>query len=643
MGKFKNWLVVWASTVVLAACGGGSDDTLNTGGGGPVGGPQTPQASTVTLITSSPQIPSDGSADATITALVRDASNNVIEGAALTFSSDSGSLIVNSTTTDANGQATATLSTAGDRQNRTITVTVSEPVSQIASTVSIDVIGTTLSLSGPANLAQSDSGTFTVVVQDAGGQGIGSVDVTLSSSAGNSLSPATATTDAQGQASFGYTADNGGTDTVTADGLGLTSSQDVTVSNDAFAFSSPAANTEVDLGAAQTVTVNWQQNGAPVVGQTVTFASTRGTVTALNGGVTDGAGNAQANVTANNAGPGTVTATNSGGTSTQLVLEFVATTADSIELQADPFTVAPQGQSTITAIVRDPSGNLVKNKIVTFQLTDVTGGSLSVAQATTDSQGRAQTFYTASSTTSASNGVSILATVQDTPTVNDSVALTVAQQELFISIGTGNEIFEPNSAQYRKEWVVQVTDSQGNGVEGAAVSLNILSERYSKGFWFFPLGGTAWAQQVEATCQDEDTDRDGVLDDAEDGLVNCNGILDPGEDLNSNGILDFGEDANGSCRIEAGNVATVVDQASGTGTVTTDANGFGIVDVFYAQEFARWVEVTLEAKTSVQGTEFAESTTFFLDIAASDVNNEDITPPGVISPFGQSNNCADTL
>lgn len=643
MGKFKNWLVVWASALVLAACGGGSDDTLNAGGGGPVGGPQTPAAATVSLLTSSPQIPSDGAADATITAIVRDASNNVVEGAALTFAADSGSLVVGATTTDANGQATATLSTAGDRQNRTITVTVTEPVSAITSTVTVDVVGTTLALSGPANLAQSDSSTFTAVLNDAGGQGIGGVDITLSSSAGNSLNPATATTDAQGQASFSYTADNGGTDTVTADGLGLMTSQDVTVSNDAFAFSSPAPGTEVTLGAIQTVTVNWQQNGAPVVGQAVTFASTRGTTTPLNGGVTDAAGNAQANVSANNAGPGTVTATNSGGTSTQLNLEFVATTADSIELQANPFTVAPQGQSTITAIVRDPTGNLVKNKVVTFQLTDVTGGGLSVAQAITDSQGRAQTFYTASSTTSASNGVSITATVQDTPTVNDTVALTVAQQELFISIGTGNEIFEPNSAQYRKEWIIQVTDSQGNGVEGAAVSLNVLSEQYAKGFWFYPLGGQQWAQQVDVVCQDEDTDRDGVLDDAEDGLVNCNGVLDPGEDLNNNGILDRGEDFNGSCRIEAGNIATVVDQASGTGTVTTDANGFGIVDVFYAQEFARWVQVTLEAKTSVQGTEFAESTTFFLDIAASDINNEQVTPPGVTSPFGLSTSCADTL
>lgn len=644
MGKFKNWLVVWASALVLAACGGGSDDTLNTPGGGPVGGPQTPAASTVTLITSSPSIPSDGAANATITALVRDASNNVIEGAAVNFTADSGSLVVNETTTDTNGQATATLSTAGDKQNRTITVSAAEPVSGITATIAVDVIGTTLSLSGPANLAQSDSGTFNAVLKDAGGLGIGGVDITLASSAGNTLNPTTATTDAQGLASFGYTADSGGTDTLTADGLGISASTDVVVSSDAFTFNDPAPNTEVTLGATQTVTVNWQQNGTPVVGQAVTFATTRGTATPLGGGLTDAAGNAQANVTANNAGPATVTATNSGGTSTQLDLEFVATIADSIELQADPFTIAPGEQTTITAIVRDPADNLVKNKVITFQLTDVTGGSLSVAQATTDSQGRAETFYTASSTTSASNGVTITATVQDTPTVNDTVAITVAQRELFIAIGTGNEVFEPNTAQYRKEWVIQVTDSQGNGVEGVNVSLNVLSEFYSKGFWVFPAGGSQWVQTITvAGCPDEDTDRDGVLDGAEDGLVNCNGILDPGEDLNNNGVLDFGEDANQSCRIEAGNIATVVDQASGTGTLVTDANGFGIVDVFYAQEFARWVTVTLEAKTSVQGTEFAESTTFALSIAASDVNNEQVAPPGAISPFGQSVTCADTL
>ena len=82
-------------------------------------------AASLTLLTSSPQIPSDGSANATITALVRDASNNVVAGQAVQFTASSGALVASQpSTTDKNGVVTATLSTAGDPTNQpTITVT----------------------------------------------------------------------------------------------------------------------------------------------------------------------------------------------------------------------------------------------------------------------------------------------------------------------------------------------------------------------------------------------------------------------------------------------------------------------------------------------------------------------------------------
>ena len=92
-----------------------------------------------------------------------------------------------------------------------------------------------------------------------------------------------------------------------------------------------------------------------------------------------------------------------------------------------------------------------------------------------------------------------------------------------------------------------------------------------------------------------------------------------------------------SGRIEAGNIATAVAQSTGSGTFVTDAAGFGIVDVFYPQDHARWVHVTLEATTSVQGTEFAEASNFILPINGEDVDEESEAPPGVISPFGSSN------
>ena len=73
----------------------------------------------------------------------------------------------------------------------------------------------------------------------------------------------------------------------------------------------------------------------------------------------------------------------------------------------------------MTATVRDAANNFVKNQTVNFVLTDVSGGSLSVAQAVTNSQGQAKTFYNASNATSAANGVRVDATVQGTA-VTDS-------------------------------------------------------------------------------------------------------------------------------------------------------------------------------------------------------------------------------
>ena len=198
----------------------------------------------------------------------------------------------------------------------------------------------------------------------------------------------------------------------------------------------------------------------------------------------------------------------------------------------------------------------------------------------------------------------------------DSVALTVANREVFISIGTGNEIFELNSAQYRKEYAIQVTDSTGAGVAGVTVQLSILSDFYYKGFWSLPLTGP-WQQTINAGCVDEDFNR--------------NGVLDPMEDTNFSG------------QIEAGNIATVSVQGVGGGTMTTDQNGFGIVDVIYPQEFARWLDVTLEARTSVQGTEFAEPNSFTLSILADDVTDRNASPPRQTSPFGVGFACDDTV
>jgi hypothetical protein len=92
----------------------------------------------VTVTSSAATIPADGSGVATITAFVRDASNNLLSGVPVTFSASSGGVAGSPATTDTTGTATASLVTAGDSTLRTIIVTARAGTLQ--STVSVQVV-----------------------------------------------------------------------------------------------------------------------------------------------------------------------------------------------------------------------------------------------------------------------------------------------------------------------------------------------------------------------------------------------------------------------------------------------------------------------------------------------------------------------
>jgi Big-like domain-containing protein len=614
MRKLSYFTTLFAMLLV-AACGDSGQGFVGNGGGtgGSPGGSIV--VSAVNVLASSPSLPSDAGQSLDVTVVVRDQNNVAVGGVTVVMSSDSGILTIVDPITDANGVVKAQINAGGDPTNRTITI--SADANGVVGSVAINVLGTTLSLSGASALAQGDSAPYTIVLTDAGGNGISGQTVDISSAAGNTLAASSLTTDVGGQAQVVLTASTAGTDTLTATALGISATQDLSVSDDSFSITAPLSGDEVILNTLIAVDLTWSIGGVPQAGQPISFSATRGTLSSFSA-TTNGAGVASVTITSNNAGASAITATNSSGTTTGVQIEFVANVPDSISIQASPFTIGPGEQSAITAIVRDAANNLVKNEVVVFVLDDVTGGQLSVAQAVTDSQGRAQTFYTASSTTSANNGVTVTAAVQANNTISSSVNLTVAQRELFISIGTGNSIFEPNTAQYRVEFVVQVSDSQGNGVAGVNVQVGILSDAYFKGFWTYDQLSSAWVQILRAgPCADED--------------------------INRNGVLDLGEDFNNSGRIEAGNIAAAVPQSGSNGSFVTDNGGFGIVDVFFAQDHARWVAVTIEATTSVQGTEFAKASSFILPINGEDVNDQNQVPPGVNSPFGVSTNCGDLL
>jgi Bacterial Ig-like domain (group 1) len=121
----RNIFVSIVMGITLAACGSGGEDAFRGSGqpGTPGGGSGTAVAAQITVVSSAPSIPSDGSQSATITAFARDATNNLISGVPVVFSATSGGLSGATGTTGADGTATVSLGTAGDSSIRTITVT----------------------------------------------------------------------------------------------------------------------------------------------------------------------------------------------------------------------------------------------------------------------------------------------------------------------------------------------------------------------------------------------------------------------------------------------------------------------------------------------------------------------------------------
>lgn len=630
--------------LLLGACGGGGGTIT----GGPVTGSGPSAAASLQVIASSTNLLTDQSNTnfVKISAVVRDANNNIVEGADLLFSASSGTIEeIDGGVTNASGIAEAFLKSFGNISNRAITVTVSSPAQNISSTIVINVTGTALNIAGPSNIAQGDNATLTLNLLDGNSAGIGATTINLSSANGNTI-PASVITSASGEVQVQLTAD--GTNTVsdvitaTVPTLNLTRTFTLAVSNDTFSFTSPAPNTEVLLAPAmQTLTMDWQQGGGPVPdGSTIEFTADRGTLSASS--ATTAGGIASVDIDSNFAGRSTITATGvtlgavpiTDGPTTQLTIEFVADVPDNLVLSAFPDKVVSGEQTTITAVVRDDSGNRVKNVDVDFNIqTDPSGGGLTVSSDKTDSLGVATTVFTAGNATTGNDGVQILATVRGTA-IDDTVNLTVSGKTINFVIGAGNDIFTISPTRFGIQYTVVATDVTGAPAAGEQIRLGVRSWRYVKGGLAVNGSNDAWVYWDDPSvanpgppiqvCGDEDDRENGG---------------------NENGSLDPGEDFNNSLKLEAGNVATIVatdcdsvaaaDPGVSQQNLLTDAAGAVEICIVYPQEYGLWTDVRLTATVPVDGgTENTAFRKFRLPAAAEDLNNVDVSPPGQVSPFG---------
>jgi hypothetical protein len=604
------------------------------------------------LLTESLQLPSGDSGSVRITANLKDANNVLMTGEAISFSSTSGSIQIlkdaqGNAVTDNLGNVVAILSSPNNPIPRSITVTATGGGS--TSTINIDVNGTKLEVSGPANaIAFGQSTELTVKLKAGDGTVLKDKAVVVSSLKGNVLSASTITTNVQGEASVTVTDDKGIVDTITVSALDGSVSTDfiLKVSANSIKFNAPARNAEIPLGTTyHDVEVELRENGSPVAaGKRVDFSITRGTLENTFGN-TNASGIATVRVRADNAGGATITASTDNEEAT-LGIEFIAITPAAINLEAAPKRVSLEQTSTLTATVRDADQNLVKNKKVLFNLTDTTGGSISKGGVFTNSQGQASSVYTAGTQASGENQVAVKAEVTGvTPVITH---LTVDPQNVRIIFGTGNEMFEPNAAQYRVPYVIQVSDD-GGPVAGVDVDVSVFPTAYYKGHYELVDKKGRNAAAVVLPEEFKPTKWSAKYSSVFTNPDNTTTSKCPAEDINRNGILDSGEDANGDTSATPPAVVSIGPSPSlsptvSNSTVTTDANGFGYFSIYYPQNFAYWVDVELVAQTTQAGRESTFSLNTTPIAIASDVNKVDISPPAPNgSPFGTGVSCADTF
>ncbi|MEM7257684.1 MAG: Ig-like domain-containing protein, partial [Pseudomonadota bacterium] len=593
----------------------------------------------VRVISNQSSIETGGNDVARITTLVTDESNRVISGKSVNFSSTGGVLQNISAVTNEAGQANAELSLAGDYRNQDITV--SAQVDDQTGTVLVTTSGSSLSVSGPTALVSGNTAELEITLSSGNGQPIANEVVSLTSSAGNTLSADTVTTDSSGKATVtvGSTAGN---DSITVSALGATVTRihNIQVAADILSVVNPDSYSALEVDTASQFQVLWESSGAPVVNELLKFTITAGAVRAVGDTsdassvvvATDASGIATIEVESTAAGAATIAFSdaNDADPFSQFDVEFVAVDVAHIAVESTPASVATGNSSTMLATVTDTFGNPVKNIDVEFSSPDLNGGTLSPVTAQTDSDGQARITFEAGDTPTAENELVITATVADTPAVSASTNLTVTERQLNVIIGLAGDLTEADAdTRYRRAGLVQVTDGAGRPVSDATILVSMIPETYTYGNLVqIDSDGDgepdAWGYGLTHTCVAEDKNKNRILDTVNEDL-NGNSVLDTGEDTNQNGLLDIDEDVNNNGVLDPSdpglvdadpvNAPTVIG-----GQITTDANGVGFFSLAYPQSNAWWFEVQIIARVQALGVEGVATYETGLDAIASDVN-----------------------
>lgn len=606
--------------LLIAGCGGG-------GAGGTTG--TTSTASRLALAATSTSVSSGNPDSVTITATVVDALNVVLPNQTVQFSATTGSIVAASTSTDSNGKVTATFSSGTlESTNSTAIVTATVTGTSATGSIPIQITGSTLtstSTSSRPNVGAAVTLTATSKVSNgspAANQAV-RFSIAASSTGSASLSSTSATTDINGNASITLTGTAGGVVNVLIEWLnssGNTASSTTQTFNvqavgSAFEVTTPASSPwSVTLGTTQLVTVStpatinginvaniryattlgtWQTGGL----KTLTVARTAATNTqTLVAGASAGNANVQIDALS---GTGVVLAT----AKMIFALSASAASANSITLQSNVAVLAPSSggtssTATLTATVRDSALNAVGGASVLFELVNPTGSGEQIdpVVVSTNSSGVAQSTFTAGSLSTIQTST-IRASVIGSAVTPSTINITVGGTAGSVAIGTSTTITSVNSdTAYQLPVTVMVTDSNGNAVSGATVSLSLWGQTYHKG-----------TRAVSDPCTAIWTFSHANED------VNEDLILNPGEDIDGPGNMISLAGPDGALWPPSPAAGSLPS------TVTTNSDGTATFNWIYLKQYASWVTARLRASVIVQGSEATTTTTITLAPSQTDV------------------------
>ncbi len=654
----KIGLLLIASTFVLSACGSRSEgtDTSNAplsynAQGELVGstdasnlelGAALGQDINVRVISSQPSLLTGGQEFAEISAAVTDGDNLPVAGLDVAFSASGGVLQEASTETDENGEATAVLSLRYDAANQDIWVTV--VAANHEGTARIVAEGSTLEVSGEDNVVLGNDVIVEATLTAGDGTALANEDVTVVSSAGNTISASTSTTNPQGLVSF-VVGSAFGEDTLTfsalngVDGVPTVVQQySFGVSDDQLQFSDDAP-TEVSVNAPHEFSVNWSFNGAPIVNEEIVFSVTAGQVVGPSTVATDSDGNASVLVLSSIAGDVTLFAEAADrSVVNKHSFSFFGDTPSALSMSTTSSRVNTRDQATIVAMVKDANGNPVKDTPVVFSSANLAGGQLSSTTGETDSQGEVEVTFTAGTTATEQDEIIIAAEVHGT-NINNVVSLTVVEPVLNVTLGSSNVAsLVGEQTQYAVTYVVQVADGGGQALADAQVQLSIEPIQYWKGW--LSLVNEMNMTQSQAPDPDEWTPYIW-------SRHSSTTILCAGEDTNGNRILDAGEDTNGNGSLDPQDPAIIAAVESeelatleGDGILRTDASGSGYFRVVFPVTNASWSHVTIVARAQALGVEATDSLKWRMRTDASQQAPSNTNPVNLFSPYGTDLDCS---